>query len=77
MYAGNICPNCSLSPAKEETADRMSRIKDLEAERDNYKAWAKRFRDLLAPLAWLDGLSHPNETEKAIIQFDEEGAKDC
>jgi hypothetical protein len=45
-------------------------IQDLELERDKYKAWANRFRDLLAPLAWLDGFDNPNECEKAILEFD-------
>jgi hypothetical protein len=56
------------------TICRNGYIQEVESERDRYKAWAHKFRDLLAPLAWLDGVDHPNDTEKAIIQFDEENA---
>ena len=64
----------NVKPMGEVTICRNGYIQELESERDRYKAWAKRFRDLLAPLAWLDGVDNPNDTEKAIIQFDEENA---
>ena len=65
--------NENIKPMGAVTICRNGYIRELEAQRDRYKAWAIRFRDLLAPLAWLDGLNMPNDTEKAIIQFDEEG----
>ena len=57
------------------TISRYGYIEEVESERDRYKAWAYRFRDLLEPFAWMDGIDHPNDTEKAIIEFDEENAK--
>jgi len=56
------------------TISRNGYIQELESERDRYKAWAHKFRDLLAPLAWLDGVDNPNDTENAIIKFDTENA---
>ena len=56
--------------------EALLHARKLERQRDRYKAWAHKFRDLLAPPAWLDGVDNPNDTEKAIIQFDEENTKD-
>jgi hypothetical protein len=58
------------------TICRHGYIEDVESERDRYKVWAHKFRDLLAPFAWMDGIDHPNQTEKAIIEFDKENAQD-
>ena len=68
--------NCSpdVKPMGAVTICRNGYIQELESERDRYKAWAHKFRDLLAPLAWLDGVDNPNETEKEIIKFDEENS---
>ena len=46
----------------------------MEIERNKALAWAKRFRDLLEPIAWLEGMESPNDAEKAIMEFDQQNA---
>jgi hypothetical protein len=68
----NVSPASVMFVATTSAKTSDDYIQKVESERDKYKEWAYRFRDLLEPFAWLDGIDHPNDTEKAIIEFDEE-----
>jgi hypothetical protein len=51
--------------------DRLRQTESrLTKERDKWKLLAQRLRDLLAPLAWLQAVTHPNRAEIAVAQFD-------
>jgi hypothetical protein len=70
LQSGACSSDCSVEFMEMIPNEVAMVLKKIKRERDLYKAWARKFRDLLAPLAWLDGVDNPNNTEKAIVEFD-------
>ena len=69
----------NVKPMGAVTIARNGYIQEIEAQRDQAikerDAWfglAQKLRDLLAPLAWLQAVTHPNRAEIAVAEFDEQ-----
>ena len=67
----NVKPMGAVTIARNGYREEIQAQRDQAIkERDAWFGLAQKLRDLLAPLAWLQAVTHPNRAEIAVAEFD-------